>query len=187
MPITRSVLVQIGSIRVSNERYWKRISDYICTSMNLLQFINLEQNLTFREAKSGSNTSSPKGAIWPTFHRWNRLIFRSYPWIPLDGWQNQGFFKIFEIFWTIGIYVKFHKKNVRIKKLHSSKTIMNFEILIVACTTIIKSSYKNALNFFSTFFPGSDFFTLFWFILRMLFSYIHRMTQPQIIFGWNSK
>ena len=40
---------------ISNERYWRRISDCMCISKNLLQIFYSQQNYTFRGAKSGSN------------------------------------------------------------------------------------------------------------------------------------
>ena len=46
----------------SNERYWPRILDYVCISINLLQAFYSQRNYTFRGAKSGSNMSSFEGA-----------------------------------------------------------------------------------------------------------------------------
>ena len=85
-------------------------------------------------------------SYWP-----NQFVFISYPWIPLNVLQNQGFLKIFKKFQKNRYFCEISQKKP--KKCNDSKTIKNVEILIAAFPTAIKSSTNKSWWFFSKKFP----------------------------------
>ena len=118
----------------SKKMYWRRIWEYICISMNLLQIFVSQQNYTFRGSKSVSNMSFSDEATWLTSNWPIRFIFENYPWIPLNGLKNRGFSKILEIFWRnkttiIFIYICFilHVRLSHCRQIFHNR-MLNFDL-----------------------------------------------------------
>ena len=77
-------------------------------------------------------------------------VILEYHWMV---YKLNGFWKIFQCFWRISFFFNFTKNPKKSNKCHHSKTIKDFETLIDACQTTIKSSAKKILRLFSKFFP----------------------------------
>ena len=61
------------------------------------------------------------------------------------------------------------------KKWYNSKAIKIFEIMVAACSIVIKSFAKMSWHFFSTFFPENKFFYTFLFYFFMFIVWLNRL------------
>ena len=125
---------------------WLQISDNICISMNLLQLFFSQQSSTFPLL-----TNFP---LAESIHVWQ---------LSLDGLQNQGFLKIFEVLWWIVIYIKFYQKFLKNSKMFRNSKYMKFFRNFDRCVSN-HFLQKRADNLFPTFSRKGIFLEYFFFL-----------------------